>query len=368
MAQFPLDQSSVSRFGLIGCGAIGSALDEGASGPTALTHAGAIGLSTEARLMAVCDSELDRAQECARRRGVQHAYSDFREMLAGVQLDAVSIATPPFGRLAMIEAVLQAGIRLIWCEKPLAADAAEAAAIQALVERAGAVLAVNYMRRWTQPVRRMVDLVSSGAMGGLQGGVAYYGKGLTNNGSHMIDLLNAVLGGPDAVEGNTRVDDDRVGGDETLGAVLHYGRDGAKSVQLIATDHRRYSIFELDLLFSAGRLRLTDKGNRLEVFTVGPDPIFPGYVVLGGGEQVAGDLANTFSAVLAQILSVRRGAEPAPLCTAAHALQAMQVIEAIRHSWRRRRAVEVDGPGPVRLRRNGAFSRRARPVRNFAIS
>lgn len=322
-----MDQPSAARFGLIGCGAIGSALDETAAGDVALTHAAAIVRSPQARLVAVCDSNAARAVECAGRRGAAHMFTDYRAMLKVVPLDAVSIATPPVERLAMIEAAVEAGIRLIWCEKPLAQDAAEAAAIVHLVADRGVILAVNYLRRWTATARRMIDLARSGSLGPFQGGVAYYGKGLANNGSHLIDLLNGVLGAPDAVKGSGCVADDRVGGDETVHAELRYG---AGTLHVIGTDHRRFSMFELDLLFAGGRLRLTEKGNRLDVELAGPDPVFPGYTALRHVETLDGGLRTAFDRILAQLLAVRAGAEFAPLCTAADGAAALGVVEAIR--------------------------------------
>jgi predicted dehydrogenase len=317
MAQFPLDQPTVARFGLIGCGNIGSRLDETAGGVVALTHASAIQRSADARLIAVCDTDPGRAQVCARRRGVPAVFTDFREMLAGLRLDAISIATPPIDRMDMIDTALDYGVRLIWCEKPLARNMIEARAIKERVERANAVFAVNYLRRWTTTARRMLDLVSAAQLGDPQGGVAYYGKGLLNNGSHLVDLLNMLVGLPDSVEATASIPDDRVGSDETLSAVLRYRRPrGQFAIQLVGTDHRRYSMFELDLLFAGGRMRLTDKGNRLEVQTVAADPIFPGYAALETTERHDGDLAKAFDSVLAQLLAAWRSVDAAPLCGA----------------------------------------------------
>jgi predicted dehydrogenase len=269
-------------------------------------------------------------------------------MLTAERLDAVSIATPPVDRLKMIEAALDHGVRLVWCEKPMAASLSEARAIERRVGRGRAIFAVNYIRRWTATARRMPSLVKSGQLGEPQGGAVYYGKGLLNNGSHAIDLLGLLFGQPDTVEAIARVADDRAEGDETLTGTLHYRRpQGAFSVQLIGTDHRRYSLFEIDLLFEGGRLRLTEKGNRLEVQTVAEDPVFPGYRALRVEETLAGDLSTAFDEVLAQLLAVRRGRDRAPFCGAADGLGALAVVEGLRRSWQTSRPVATSERGPT---------------------
>ncbi|MGH9016832.1 MAG: Gfo/Idh/MocA family protein, partial [Acidimicrobiales bacterium] len=82
--------------------------------------------------------------------------------LAGVE--AVSIATPPHTHAALALEALAAG-RHVLCEKPLAADAAEARSMWEAAERAGLVHLVGAEFRWATGQRLAARAVADGVIG-----------------------------------------------------------------------------------------------------------------------------------------------------------------------------------------------------------
>lgn len=85
-------------------------------------------------------------------------------LLARADVDAVFVATPPEAHREIAGAILEAGKPLI-CEKPVALCARDAGALADLAARQGLLNAVNHEYRYDPAVRRMADLVRSGAVG-----------------------------------------------------------------------------------------------------------------------------------------------------------------------------------------------------------
>ncbi len=195
------------RFGILGCGAI------------ARFHADAIASLENASLIGVASASLEGAQRFAQEYQVK-AYSNYQEMLADGNIDAVCICTPSgFHAENAIEA-LRANKHVV-LEKPMAFTEAEARLIEAEVEKSGCVLTVICQLRFSEDVRRVKQLLADNALGKLVfcdlymkywRDQAYYassnwkgtrrfdgGGALMNQGIHGVDLLLYLVGGAKVV-------------------------------------------------------------------------------------------------------------------------------------------------------------------------
>jgi len=141
------------RMAVIGMGRVGE------------LHARAIAGSQHAKLAAVCDSDAERRRAAAERFGVA-VYESVEQMLATESLDAVTIATPDHLHVEPALLAIARGCH-VFCEKPLAADADEAARVVEAAERRGVSLGVDYNRRFGFGYRTAKELVDTGAIGGL---------------------------------------------------------------------------------------------------------------------------------------------------------------------------------------------------------
>ncbi len=185
------------RTALIGCGKIGQ------------IQAEALSALPESDFVAVCDSDLARAQALADRYGGR-AYTDVPTMIRECAVASVFICTPhPLHARPAIEAARE-GVHIL-VEKPLAASLEDCEAMIAAARQSGVKLGVISQRRWYEPVRRMKQAIDSGKIGRpVLGGFvmyswrdeAYYrsdpwrgkwdtegGGVLINQSPHMLDLL-----------------------------------------------------------------------------------------------------------------------------------------------------------------------------------
>ncbi len=140
--------------GIIGCGIWGS------------IHARAFSASSHARLVAVCDRDIERARQFQKNYGAQSALSDWNELLADPEISAVSVATPDFAHADIVLAALQAGKHVL-VEKPLATTVEECREILSARDKHGVKLMVDFQNRWNIPFYQVRQMVESGEMGEL---------------------------------------------------------------------------------------------------------------------------------------------------------------------------------------------------------
>ncbi|MDE2990607.1 MAG: Gfo/Idh/MocA family oxidoreductase [Chloroflexota bacterium] len=130
-------------------------------------------------------------------------YTDYREMLAREQLDVISVATPDDRHAQIVVDAVEAGVRGIICEKPIASTLADADRMIAAVEAAGIPMLVDHTRRWMFPWVQVAEVIASGEIGEVQRIVANQGGPramLFRNGTHMFDTILWFAGGtPTAV-------------------------------------------------------------------------------------------------------------------------------------------------------------------------
>lgn len=143
------------RLGLIGCGAHS---ESGHAIPLARYKAAHPG---DLSLAAVCDLQIERAQEFCRKYGFQAAYRDAEEMLRQENLDGCIAVVPPENISRLGIDLLQRGMPCV-VEKPLGSCLAEA---QALIDTAIASSTPNMVsvnRRFMPLLNRAIEWSSRG--------------------------------------------------------------------------------------------------------------------------------------------------------------------------------------------------------------
>ncbi|MBY8876339.1 Gfo/Idh/MocA family protein [Actinacidiphila acidipaludis] len=136
--------------GLVGCGAFGAyVLDAVADLP---------GL----RITAVADADTGRAESLAARHGAA-AGDGLDALLAHQDVDVVALATPPHTHAELTIRALRAG-RHVFCEKPLAMTAADAARVGEEAAASGRVLVVDHVLRYNPLLRAVQRLTAEGLL------------------------------------------------------------------------------------------------------------------------------------------------------------------------------------------------------------
>jgi predicted dehydrogenase len=311
------------RCGIIGVGKIGSTFDDVPLKPGVYTHASAYENVQETQLVAGADSNPEALQAFGKRRKVRSLYTDYKVMLRKEQLDIVSICTPIESHYEIITEVVEAGVKGIFCEKPMTDTLEKADEIVKLVQKSGVVFAVNHMRRWDSGIQKIKQYIDKGELGEIQKVVCYYTKGIFNNGSHVIDLLRFIVGEMDSVRAVNSLSDDNLN-DPALDVYLTFEKGFTGS--LIGLDAQYFSLFECFIVGTSGRIKIRNSGYTLELDVIKGSTRYAGYKEL---RPTRSPFRSTLSGAIASavrdiIRCIRTGEKPK--CSAVDAQESLMVI------------------------------------------
>ena len=176
---------AVVKVGFIGSGGIANA------------HMNALSQIPEAKLVAFCDVQLDRAKAAVQRFGGA-AYRDYRKLLEKEDLDAVYICLPPFAHGDQELQALKKRCHL-FIEKPIALSLEKAQQINAAIKRGGAVCSVGYHWRYQDTTDRARSLLEGRTVGMVLGywmggmpGVAWWRR-LKQSGGQMVEQTTHIF-------------------------------------------------------------------------------------------------------------------------------------------------------------------------------
>ena len=117
-----------------------------------------------ARLVVAADEVDERARAAAERLGYERSTTDWRQVIADPEVEAVSICAPNFLHREMALAAAEAG-KHFWGEKPLGALPEDTLEIERAVERAGVRTIVGLNYRNPPAVQHAKRLLDDGALG-----------------------------------------------------------------------------------------------------------------------------------------------------------------------------------------------------------
>lgn len=142
--------------GVISTGVIGA-------GNMGRYHGGILSRQPNSRVVAVADTSDERAGQLAEELGCRAAESA-HELIESAEIDAVVVTTPTPVHREYVEAAANAG-KHIFCEKPLARTLEEGQSMIAAAERAGVKMSVGHVVRWFPQYEQIRQSVLDGTVG-----------------------------------------------------------------------------------------------------------------------------------------------------------------------------------------------------------
>ena len=155
-----------------------------------------------AELRWLCDLEPDLLAQASSRHPQARTTTDYEELLADADLDAIVLATPVVTHYELAKQALAAG-KHVFVEKPQAQTTAEAEDLLALAEESGLVLMPGYLLLYHPAVEKLKELVDGGELGELLylygnrqnlGQIRRDENALWSLGSHDLSVLLHLIG------------------------------------------------------------------------------------------------------------------------------------------------------------------------------
>ena len=326
---------------IIGCGLIGAQWDAKDTSPAfSLTHAAGFSRNPRAKLVAMCDHDTDKAYHAAQRWCAQASYGNPSTLFAAHQIDVAVVAASSASRWDVIEPALAAGVKVLVIEKPLATTLDESRKLAAAIEAADAKSIINFSRHWDPSMVALRERISNGDMGPLQRLVGTYGKGITNNGSHMIDLcaflcdarpvrarsLGSALDASEAGwnQGNDRAWDAQIEFKCVDGSLIQ--------LTMLATDQSVFTCFELCVIGCRAICNISKGGRSILYTEIKDDPNYYGYRIPGEPVPQPARLLEAMDWMVDEALRLAAGEIQSSSCDAQNALLTALTVDAINRS------------------------------------
>jgi len=134
-------------------------------GKRGMHHAEAFANNCRFRLVGLCDIDPARLEVAQQKYGEAYASTHAAQMLANTRPDIFAFCTLPQIRLPLIRAGVEAGVKLIAHEKPIATSTNEALEMYRLLREAGVKSVVSHQHRYGEHYRKVKEIIASGAIG-----------------------------------------------------------------------------------------------------------------------------------------------------------------------------------------------------------
>jgi predicted dehydrogenase len=176
------------RYGIIGTGR--PHRSEGATGfGMAHTHWPAFESTGQTDLVSIADIREDNARLFLDKyQSKAKPYLDYHEMLAQENLDIVSICTWPHLHAEMAIAAAEAGVKVIFCEKPMATTWGDCRRMKAAADASGSNLSFGHQRRHIRMFQAVRKAAQEGEIGDLVMIEAQCGN-MCDWGTHWLDMM-----------------------------------------------------------------------------------------------------------------------------------------------------------------------------------
>jgi predicted dehydrogenase len=134
-------------------------------GKRGMHHVEAFANNPRFRLVGLCDIDPARLEDAQQKFGETYTSVDAAQMLTHTRPDIFAFCTLPQIRLPLIRAGVDAGVKLIAYEKPIATSTNEALDMYRLLREAGVKSVVSHQHRYGEHYQKVKDIIASGAIG-----------------------------------------------------------------------------------------------------------------------------------------------------------------------------------------------------------
>jgi len=315
---------------VVGLGRIGSLLEDDRLREKPCTHTGAIMQNDSCMLVGGCDIRKDRCKLFAERWGCDRVLTDVDEMLEKTGPEIVCIATPPDTHLELVKKAQAYRVPLVICEKPLADNSSDALQIARMHDSGGIKVITNHERRYSRDYIRAKKLTRQEHFGSLLAvsSKIYMGRTrpvfdiLLEDGTHLIDILHFLT------DEEISVQHAAVYRGKYAESLLIIGGLGAVPACIEVASGRDYVVFEIDMSFTSGRIRI---GNGLyEEYSSGKSPFYEGFRSLARGHARRPRITGYFRNMLSDAVRCVRDPDAIPVSSARDGYTAVHAIDTIK--------------------------------------
>jgi predicted dehydrogenase len=321
---------------VIGTGRIGMLLEQDPLRLKPATHFGMMNSHPRISFEAICDAEPEKFDVARSMNADIGCYTDPQKLLEDVKPDIVSIATWRDTHYEMMKLAMDAGVKVIICEKPIAESSEHAIEVVREARQRGVELLINHRRRFDPLLYPFRDDLRAGIIGEIVQVHCVYVYGLVTTGTHMVDalrfFLKPVAGEMIWVAGypNTMAHF-APGDDPNIDAVI--GFENGLKVFMQSSNIQDYDIFDFTFYGREGMAQFYNIGRNIDIFKAADSPEHKGFteLVREPVERRGGSPRDLFTKMADNAIDCLEG-RATSLSTGEDSLKALEVLLAIQES------------------------------------
>jgi len=166
-------------------------------GKRGMHHAEAVAKNPRLKLAGLCDIDPGRMETAAQKFNVERTDAHAAKLLQSVTPDLFIFCTLPQLRLPMIRAGVEAGVKMIAYEKPVALSMNEALEMYKLVRAAGVKTVVSHQHRYGEHYRKVKEIIAGGAIGRVHTVYGHSIGWMMHMMTHLVEYAGWYNGGAD---------------------------------------------------------------------------------------------------------------------------------------------------------------------------
>lgn len=188
-------------------------------------------------------------------------YSKLEDSIKEYQSDIFIVATPTYLHLEVIENILlKCSPKLIICEKPIVSNLNEFNILNKLIKQSNTKIVTNFPRRFDESLNFLRE-----KMRHTNKKYHFHGtftKGLIHNGSHMIDLINMLVGNIYNIDSINK----EIVNDDVFGQFL-VETDSCKGI-ISNINSDKLSIFELTIYTNIAKIEIINSSKKITIKSI----------------------------------------------------------------------------------------------------
>jgi predicted dehydrogenase len=323
--------STLLKTAIIGCGDIAGGYDEKKTGEGVFSHAGAYREFDNIEITAAFDVDKERLAAFSKYWGVKKQCETLEQLLSE-KYDIVSVCTPDNTHYEIMRKVIEhESAKYIWAEKPLTVSADTARSVIEAAKERNIGVWLNNQRRWEPCHLALQKKIASGGIGDIVQAVGYYVKGITHIGCTIIDTLRLLCGNINWVLAYLPFDKGSYGEDKSLRGILGLANGATANVVGCDSNVYTYSIFEIDIIGTKGRIKIEDNGDFIKVYEAKEYRHYPGFQELSLVKETETEMKWAVKYCLESLLK-ELSHQSVSVFYAEEGLKDLEVIDALKQS------------------------------------
>ena len=248
-----------NRVVIVGCGKIAGLMEDKLVRHP-YSHATAFYNNSSFIISGCVDSDHIKAKKFSEKYSIDVQGDNIEKIIDHIQPHVISICTPDDTHFDIVKRVLtnkQHSLKLIFLEKPVCSTVEELDEIISMSEVSGTPVLVNMSRRYHPWYRHLREQYDKQKLGDLIRGDIFYSGGWRHNGVHALDTIEFLFPSQSSMGEIQEYWGGRDKNDPTYTVSMKLNQNGAP-IWFHGFNENYYGIFDCDLKFTGGRLRITN--------------------------------------------------------------------------------------------------------------